>query len=529
VAANRSKLIELEREVPERMGSRMEQFEQIRRDREREGLSIRALARRHGVHRRAVRQALASPLPPAKRSPVGRPAPRLGPYRALIDGWLEADREAPRKQRHTAKRIWRRLVDEHGADVAETTVRDYVRARKRAMGWPVREVFVPQVHDPGVGAEVDWGEAQVDLAGVCTKVCLFFMRASFSGAAFCQASLVETQQAFLELHVEAFAWFGGVFEQIRYDNLTSAVKRVLRGRRRVETDRFVALRSHYLYESAFTSPGIEGAHEKGGVEGEVGRFRRNHLVPVPAVASLAELNALILACCERDFGRRIVGRTDMVGEAWAKERPLLRALPADRFDAAETATARVDAKSLVTVRQNRYSVPVRLAGLRVSVRIGAREITVSHDGKPVARHQRLQGRFGTSAQIDHYLELLERKPGGLEHSLALRQERERGAWPGCFDELWAALTARYGSSEAARQMVDVLLLARELDPGRVELAVKGALAAGAHDGRAVAVLARRSNPSGQTPPLLELEPRLAVHARPVPELAEYNALIGGAR
>ena len=142
------------------MGSRVEQFEQIRRDRDREGLSIRGLAARHGVHRRTVKQALASPVPPAKRSPVGRPAPKLGPYRAVIDGWLEADREAPRKQRHTAKRIHQRLVDEHGADVAETTVRQYVRARKRAMGWPVGEVFVPQVHAPGVEGEVDWGEAR---------------------------------------------------------------------------------------------------------------------------------------------------------------------------------------------------------------------------------------------------------------------------------------------------------------------------------------------------------------------------------
>ena len=132
------------------MGSRVELFEQIRRDRAREGLSIRALAERHGVHRRAVRQALASPLPPTKRSPSSRPAPKLGAYRALIDAWLEADREAPRKQRHTAKRIHRRLVDEHGADVAETTVRDYVRARRRALGWPVGEVFIPQVHGPGV-------------------------------------------------------------------------------------------------------------------------------------------------------------------------------------------------------------------------------------------------------------------------------------------------------------------------------------------------------------------------------------------
>src|SRR5215210_5058978 len=362
------------------MGSRVELFEQIRRDRERERLSIRALAERHGVHRRAVRQALASPVPPVRRSPVGRPAPKLGAYRQIVDAWLEGDREAPRKQRHTAKRVWRRLVDEHGAEVAETTVRDYVRARKRAMGWPVGEVFVPQVHGPGVLAEVDCGEAQVDLAGARTEVHLFFMRASFSGAAFCQASLAETQQAFLELHVEAFDWFGGTFERVRFDNLTSAVTHVLRGRRRVETDRFVALRSHYLFESQFTTPGIKGAHEKGGVEGEVGRFRRNHLVPVPVVASLAELNALLLAGCEADLRRRIVGRQMTVGEAWASERPLLRALPGEPFDAAETAAPRVDAKSLVTVRQNRYSVPVALAGLRVAARVGAREITISHAG-----------------------------------------------------------------------------------------------------------------------------------------------------
>jgi transposase len=512
------------------MGSRVELFEQIRRDRDREGLSIRALAERHGVHRRAVRQALASPVPAAKRSPVGRPAPKLGAYRAIVDAWLEADREAPRKQRHTAKRIWRRLVDEHGAAVAETTVRDYVRRRKRAMGWPVGEVFIPQVHAPGIGAEVDWGQAKIDLAGTRTEVHLFFMRASFSGAAFCQASLVETQQAFLELHVQAFEWFGGAFEQLRFDNLTSAVRQVLRGRRRVETDRFVALRSHYLFESQFTTPGIQGAHEKGGVEGEVGRFRRNHLVPVPAVADLAQLNAMILAGCEADLARRIVGRAVTVGEAWAVERALLRALPAEPFDATETAAPRVDAKSLVTIRQNRYSVPVALAGLKVGARIGARAITISHAGTVVARHERLHGRFGTAAQLDHYLELLQRKPGGLEHSLALAQQRERGAWPAVFDELWTALAGRYGRSEAARQMVDVLMLCRDHGPDHVVLAVRGALAAGAHDGRAVAVLARRAQTAHAAPaPLADLEPRLAAHARPAPDLTDYDQLLGGTR
>jgi transposase len=506
----------------------VEQFEQIRRDRDREGLSIHELARRHGVHRRAVRQALESAVPPVKRTPVGRPAPKLGPYRVVIDGWLEADRTAPRKQRHTAKRIHQRLVDELGADVAETTVRQYVRARKRAMGLAVGEVFVPQVHAPGMEGEVDWGEADVVLAGVAVTVHVFVMRASFSGAAFCQASLVETQQAFLELHVQAFEWFGGVFPSLRFDNLTSAVKKVLKGRRRVESDRFVALRSHYLFASQFTTPGIQGAHEKGGVEGEVGRHRRNHLVPVPQVADLAELNAILLAGCEADLDRRIDGRPVTVGEAWAAERPLLLGLPAEPYDACESAAPRVDAKSLVTIRQNRYSVPVALAGLKVSARVGAREITINHSGREVARHERLHGKSQTSAQLDHYLELLQRKPGAMENSVALHQERDRGAWPGCFDELWVQLTDRYGRSDAARQMVDVVLLCREHGPAGVELAVRGALTAGAIDGRAVALLARRAqNTERVVPrPLTGLEPHLQAHERPMPDLTAYDQLRG---
>jgi hypothetical protein len=190
----------------------------------------------------------------------------------------------------------------------------------------------------------------------------------------------------------------------------------------------------------------------------------------------------------------------------------------------------VDQKSLVTIRQNRYSVPVALAGLRVSARVGAREITINHAGAEVARHERLQGRFGTSARLDHYLELLARKPGGLEHSLALSQERGRGAWPACFDELWAALTGRYGRSEAARQMVDVVLLCREHGPDHVALAVRGALAASAIDGRAVAVLARRAETTHAAPAALTgLEPRLAAHERPAPDLADYDQLLAGTR
>ena len=183
---------------------------------------------------------------------------------------------------------------------------------------------------------------------------------------------------------------------------------------------------------------------KGGVEGEVGRFRRNHLVPVPSIGSIGQLNRLLADASEQDLGRRIAGRPTTVAKQLAAERPLLRVLPTP-FDATETTTVRVDAKALLTVRQNKYSVPVALAGLRVSVAIGATEIRVHHRDREVARHERLHGKYGTRATLDHYLELLARKPGALARSLPLAQQRDRGDWPDTFDELWAALRARWVS------------------------------------------------------------------------------------
>jgi transposase len=509
------------------MGSRVELFEQIRRDREFQGLSIRALALRHGVHRRTVRQALESPLPPPRKRPQERPAPKLGPYRALIEQWLEADRQAPAKQRHSARRIYQRLRAEHGAEVSERTVREYVAARRRELRLASGQVYVPLCHEPGAEAEVDWGEARVEIAGVQTVVYLFLMRSCFSGACFVVAHVRANQQAFLESHVQALEFFGGTFSDcLRYDNLRSAVARVLKGRRRAEADRFVALRSHYLFTAAFTRVGLQGAHEKGGIEGEVGRFRRTHLVPMPQVASLAELNELIAAACIADLKRTIQGRRQTVGQALAEESDRLRPLPAEPFDTAEHARPRVDCKALATVRQNRYSVPVSLAGLRISARIGAREVVFFHDGAQVARHERLLGNFHTRAQLDHYLELLQRKPGALKRSLALAQERERGSWPACFDCLWRAIEAKSGASEAARQMVDVLMLCREHGAEAVQLAVVGALTAGAHDGRAVSLLVSRRTRS-EPEALSELPERLRRHERPAPGLCQYEALIEG--
>jgi transposase len=266
----------------------VELFEEIRREYEFGIGTIQGVARKLGVHRRLVREALNRAVPAVTTSRP-RVRPRLGPVAAFIDGILEADRQAPRKQRHTAHRIYERLRQERpGQQIAEPTVRRYVQQRKVALGLARRETFVPQSYPWGSEAQVDWYEAVAELGDEPVKLQVFSMRSMASGAAFHRAYRHATQQAFLEAHEQAFPYFGGVFRRLRYDNLGAAVKRVLRGSRREETTRFVAFRSHWRFDSEFCTP-AEG-HEKGGVENEVGRFRRNHWVPVPRARDLDELN-----------------------------------------------------------------------------------------------------------------------------------------------------------------------------------------------------------------------------------------------
>jgi transposase len=223
----------------------VELFEQIRKDRRAAGASIRELAGRHGVHRRTVRQALEAAVPPPRRPYPQRRRPAVDPYAELIDSWLEADREVPRKQRHSARRVWQRLVAEHGATVSEVTVSRYVARRRAELGLDRVEVAVPQAHLPGAEAEVDFGEFHAMITGALIKVWLFVLRLSCSGRAFHAAFATQAQEAFLEGHVLAFEQFGAVPARVRYDNLKPAVVRVLKGRDRAESERFIALRSHY--------------------------------------------------------------------------------------------------------------------------------------------------------------------------------------------------------------------------------------------------------------------------------------------
>jgi transposase len=242
--------------------SRVELYERIRKD-NREGLSIRALAVKHRVHRRTVRDALGSSSPPVRKTPE-REAPALGPWMMIIRAWLVADREVPRKQRHTARRVWQRLVAEYGAAVSESTVRAFVAQVNFELDNTLFAVTVPQTHGPGEEAECDFGEFMAWIEGVWVKCWMFCLRLSHSGRGFHVAFCHQAQEAFFEGHVLAFEHFGGVpARMIRYDNLKAAVIKVLLGRERLENQRFVALRSHYGFDSFYCLPGIDGSHEKG--------------------------------------------------------------------------------------------------------------------------------------------------------------------------------------------------------------------------------------------------------------------------
>jgi transposase len=504
--------------------SRVELFEQIRRDRRREQLSIRELAERHGVHRRAVRQALASALPPPRKTYPPRARPAIGPWVAVIDSWLIADRDAPRKQRHTARRVWQRLVAEHGATLAEVTVSRYVARRRVELGLDHRDVSIPQTHLPGAEAEVDFGEFYSTIAGASIKCWMFVMRLSHSGRAFHVAFGTQAQEAFLEGHVLAFEHFGGVPGRVRYDNLKPAVVRVLKGRDRAESERFTALRSHYGFDSFFCRPGIEGAHEKGGVEGEIGRFRRRHLVPVPRAASLAAVNELIAAGDLLDDARVITGRPITIGAAFTIEATTLAPLPADGFDPARLLEARVDNRARVSVRQCFYSVPARYAGRRLPVRLAARSVEIFDGPKLVARHERAVGRYVEVLTLDHYLEVLKIKPGGMPGATALTQAKARGAFTASHQAYWDSARRARGDSGGTRALIEILLAHRTMPAAALIAAMDRAVASGYLDPEVVLIDARRD--TSHVAPVVPIG-AMARYDRPAPSLTDYDQLLTG--
>jgi transposase len=488
-------------------------------------MSIRGLARRHGVHRRTVRQALVDATPPSRKVP-DRQAPATGPHVDLVRRWLIEDLKVPRKQRHTARRVWQRLVEEQDAQVGESTIRNLVARLRTEIGANRCQVMVPQTHPPAEEAEVDFGEFAASIAGQVMKLYMFCMRLSHSGKAFHFGYANQTQESFLDGHVRAFEAFGGVpTGMVRYDNLKPAVIRIALGRERFEHPRFVAMRSHYGYDSFFCLPGVEGAHEKGGVEGEIGRFRRRHLTPIPHVGSLEALNAALAAADARDDARRIAGRAETVGEAASREQGLLRPLPAEPFDVALVLSCRVDAKARICVRQSYYSVPARYAGRRLEVRLGATTITAYDGARRIAEHARSLRKYSEDLVLDHYLEVLSRKPGALPGSTALAAARSLGMFTADHQRFWDAARHRLGDGPGTRALIGVLLLHRILPGEAVVAGMAAAAALGSVDPDLVAVEARRAShrPAASIPvPISTVEQN-----RPAPSLAGYDQLLAG--
>jgi transposase len=502
--------------------AKVELFEQLRREYEFGCGTIKGTAKKFQVHRRMVREALKNAIPPERKIPE-RERPKMALVIAFIDAILEADRKAPRKQRHTAHRICERIRTEMpAAGVGESTVREYVRARKIQLRLIQQEVCVPQSYAWGSEAQVDWYEAQVELGGEGQKVYIFCLRSMASGGAFHRAYPHASQQAFLEAHELAFDYFGGVFARQRYDNLTSAVKKVLRGYQREETERFIAFRSHWGFQAEFCTPG-EG-HEKGGVEGENGYFRRNHLVPVPVARDLEELNEKLLQASREDERRVIAGRTQTVGAAMKEERLHLQPLAEEGFDLAGIHFPLVNNSGCAKVLTNFYSAPVPV-GVEVEVKAYAAYVEIWQGGKMLARHERCFGRHQKVLNLEHYLEVLSRKPGALAGSTPLEQWRQQGRWPASYDQFWEQLRERRGKQEGTRAMVEVLLLGRDHGWAELESAVGRAIAMGSWDVATVRYLLK----SAQEPARAVNEPvdigGLSRYERPQPTLANYDQLL----
>jgi transposase len=525
--------------------SKVELYAAIRRD-ARAGMSGRSIEKKYRVGRRTIVKALASAWPQQRKQLPPR-ASRLDPFKPAIDAMLRADLDAPRKQRHTVTRIWHRLVGEHQAQgVSYGMVRAYVAERKPQVradaGRGPAEVFLRQSHRPGDEAEVDFGMVVVRLAGEDVTCFLFCLRLSFSGKAVHRVSLSGGQEAFFEGHEHAFRVLGGVPSgKIRYDNLKAAVAQVTGlGRLRVEVDRWTAFRSHWGIDAFYCQPGIGGAHEKGGVEGQIGWFRRNHLVPVPEVSSITALNAMIDSWDAADEGRRIGGRARTVAEFLEIERPFLGPLPGEPFETGLWLTPAVDRFAQVTVRNNRYSVPARLIGRRVRVLLHASDLVIYDGRAEVARHERVPGRERSRLDLDHYLEALVRKPGALPGSTALEQARAAGKFTPVHDAWWAAARKAHGDAAGTRALVEVLLLHRHMDGEHVVAGLAAALRAGALTADAVALEARKAADDSDGRPPSAAAPsfppqvasltarrleKLPADTRPLPSVAAYDQLL----
>lgn len=449
----------------------VEAREAIRRAYFIDGKSIRTIAREQGHGRRVIREALQSAEPARYRLVQPRPAPVLGPYHARIDQLLAENAQAPRTQRYTSHKIYG-LLRADGYPGSESRVRGYIAGHRRQHQRPA--VFLPLEFDPGTDAQADWGEGAVIMAGEQVSVQVFGMRLCYSRRLFLMAFPAQRQEAFFAGHVHAFQHFHGVPQRISYDNLKTAVQRILTGHTRQEQQSFIAFRSHYLFDSHFCTPGQ--GHEKGGIEHGLGFGRRNFLVPLPEVASFDDLNAYLLAQCQADDARQVQGQPHTIGQAWEQERPHLRPLPIGDFPCCVTRPVALTPYSQVIFETNRYSVPVEQARPSLVLKAYPLWIEIFSPEQRIARHPRCYDRDQDLFDPLHYLPLLAQRPGAFEHAKPLRQWRH--TWPPVYEQLLSRLRTQWPDGRGVREFIRILHLHRDYPVSLLEQAVTQALAYG---------------------------------------------------
>jgi transposase len=498
----------------------LEQYDRIRRMFHLEEKSGRQIATELGISRQTVTRALRSDQPPTYTLSKPRQAPQLGPYQVRLEALLTENRRLPKKQRYTAHKLFQ-LLQAEGYAGSESSVQAYAVRWRKAHQRPA--TFLPLEFEPGQDAQVDWGEAQVILAGTQQTVQLFIMHLSFSRRSFVMAFPAQKQEAFLSGHVCAFAHFGGVPHRISYDNLGAAIKPLIHGRIREEQRAFMAFRSCYLFDSHYCTPGQ--GHEKGGVEASVGFSRRNFLVPLPRVASFEELNRHLLAECVRDDVRVVHGQPVSIGQAWRAEQPLLRPLPSRPYECCITRLVHLSAYSQVSFETNRYSVPVEQARRELLLKAYPFHVDILSQTHLLARHPRCYDREQDLFDPLHYLPLLEQRPGALEYARPLRQWR--ADWPQSYHRLLRRLRETWPDGRGVKEFVRILRLHQQYPARQVEHAVEQALAYGCVHFDGVTHCLEHLHAPLTDPRLLDLsdKPQLArVGSQPL-DLQVYDQLV----
>jgi transposase len=494
----------------------MDNWAEIRRRVLADGLSGRAACREYKIHWKTLKKILDNAEPPGYRRTKPKRPSILDPLLPVVHQILEDDKKAPRKQRHTAQRIFDRLRAEHGYQGGLTTVKAAVRA------WRLRtaEVFVPLAHPPGE-AQADFGQAEITLDGRTATVALFVMTLPYSDAIFVAAFPRECTEAFLEGHVRAFEFFGGVPRRISYDNSKIAVARITGTRDRKLTDEFLRLKSHHLFKDHFCL--VRRPVEKGHVETLVGFARRNFLVPVPTVhGGLEPLNARLRADCHADLARRVRGKPATKAELLADEHASMLPLPAEAFLAARVEQPRADSLSLVRFDTNDYSVPTAYAHHKL-IAVGTVDtLRIVAGDRVVAEHRRCWGREQVTYDPVHYLALLERKPGALDFAAPL----EGWELPICFGVLRRRLEAEFGGP-GTRQFIKVLRLLERASPRELTRAVERALELGVADADAVRLILEHRGEEAVDLFCLDGRPHLKRVAVPAPDLSAYASLAPG--